>query len=383
MPQEPEIDGRQRPDIRVTHPKTDPISIEVKWADSWSFWELENGLEQQLVGQYLSAHNSRFGSGSICTAHCAGPARWMLLDVMELIESEVTCVGRCRRGRTSTRSRGIQGSTAMSLHEQLAAWMRTPIQYRSNFQKGGALLEDMRILVRAWNESPTRDQKALTVAANALGKRTRARVQDTVTRAFVPRFVNGDPPAAWRLLQPLEKVASGIEIVRPVYYWVTARSERILYDFVTEELFAGRWNSGRVIAARTVAKWIASRLREGGDSWSSAVQLRVAQGMLAALRDFGILEGTTKKRLAPVYIGVQPFAYLAFALHRLGTSGRQIVQHPDWRLFLMSARDVEHLLLEAHQQKLLSYAAAGNIVRIEFPATTWEEMADVITERAT
>lgn len=61
VPQEEEIDQQKRPDIRVENPKTDPVSIEIKWADKWTLAELIAGLETQLVGQYLRAHNSRYG----------------------------------------------------------------------------------------------------------------------------------------------------------------------------------------------------------------------------------------------------------------------------------------------------------------------------------
>jgi len=61
VPQEEEIDRQQRPDLRIENPKTSPVSIEMKWADNWTLQELFDGLEVQLVGQYLRAHNSRYG----------------------------------------------------------------------------------------------------------------------------------------------------------------------------------------------------------------------------------------------------------------------------------------------------------------------------------
>lgn len=60
--QEEEIDQRQRPDLRIENPRTNPISIEIKWADAqWSFSDLLERLENQLIGQYLRAHNSNYG----------------------------------------------------------------------------------------------------------------------------------------------------------------------------------------------------------------------------------------------------------------------------------------------------------------------------------
>jgi hypothetical protein len=61
IPQEEEVDQEQRPDLRAENPNTDPVSIELKWADNWTLPVLLNRLESQLVGQYLRAHNSRFG----------------------------------------------------------------------------------------------------------------------------------------------------------------------------------------------------------------------------------------------------------------------------------------------------------------------------------
>jgi hypothetical protein len=61
IPQEEEIDLQERPDLRLENPRTGPVSIEVKWADSWTLPQLLERLENQLVGQYLRAHNSRYG----------------------------------------------------------------------------------------------------------------------------------------------------------------------------------------------------------------------------------------------------------------------------------------------------------------------------------
>jgi len=59
--QESEVDLEQRPDIRISAPGIGYVSIEVKWAHKQSFSDLEKGLRDQLVGQYLRAHDSKCG----------------------------------------------------------------------------------------------------------------------------------------------------------------------------------------------------------------------------------------------------------------------------------------------------------------------------------
>jgi len=61
VPQEWEIDGKARPDLRLTVPGITPLSLELKIADRWSVAELLAGLRDQLVGTYLRDDNARYG----------------------------------------------------------------------------------------------------------------------------------------------------------------------------------------------------------------------------------------------------------------------------------------------------------------------------------
>ncbi len=255
--------------------------------------------------------------------------------------------------------------------------------YTSRLQKGGALLEDMRILVRNWTDEALRDeQRQKAILENSLGKRTRSRTAHVFGYAFSQRFLKGNPPGAWKLVRPLEDRDLPLGILKPVYYWVTARSDRSLYDFVVEEIHPKSKGHDPTVRLDETVPWIQRALSKEAHRWSDGVTLRVAQGMLAALRDFGILQGRAQKRIAPVYLPAESFSYIAFVLHMLGSSGEGLVLHTDWKLFLMEPFVVERLLLEAHQRGLLSYHAAGKIHRIEFKPHTLEEMADVIAGRA-
>ena len=255
--------------------------------------------------------------------------------------------------------------------------------YTSRLQKGGALLDDMRLLVRNWIEEASWDeQRQQILLENILGKKTKIRSNHIYGYIFSQRFLKGDPPKAWEIVRALEDHELSVEILKPVYYWITARSEPLLYDFVIDEILSRSKSLDLSIRVNETKNWIKGNLTKRGKSWSESVTLRVAQGLLAALRDFGILEGASKKRIAPVYLPVESFAYLAFLIHKLGSSGERLIKHPEWKLFLMGPPVVERLFLEAHQNRLLHYEAAGKIHRIEFFAQNLEEMANAIAGRA-
>ena len=51
----------KKPDLRLETPSYPPTSIEVKWADDWSYKQLSEALSGQLVGRYMRARRSRHG----------------------------------------------------------------------------------------------------------------------------------------------------------------------------------------------------------------------------------------------------------------------------------------------------------------------------------
>jgi hypothetical protein len=249
--------------------------------------------------------------------------------------------------------------------------------YTSRLQKGGALLDDMRQLVRTWRDEPVEEQRETGIRSNILNKQTRKRLADVYRRAFLPRFINGPIPNAWKVVRPLEDDHAPIQILRPVYYWITANAEPLLGDFCREVLLADH-AAGTTFETEDVLRWLISKRCP----WSVAAATRVARSLLAALRDFGILEGRSRKRLASRSLPVESFAYLAFCLRRNGIASRALLSHPDWQLFLLQPSDVEHFFLLAHQEGLLEYHAAGSLLNINFQTDSLEEYARVVAKRS-
>lgn len=236
------------------------------------------------------------------------------------------------------------------------------------------MIPEMRQLVRLWTDGPTDENKEAVVRANPLGKATRSRVVDVLNRIFIPRFVLGPIPCAWKLLRALEDEHAPPALLRPVYYWVTARSEPLLSDFVTEHLIQRRATGLRAVGVPDFAAWLASK----NMGWSDIVAVKTGRALLAALRDFGVLEGKAKKVLVRPPLPLGAFSFIAFCLTRLGIAGRDMLEHPDWTLFMLTPSDVEHLFLEAHQQRLLGYHAAGTLVSLSFSADRVEDYARVV-----
>jgi hypothetical protein len=133
---------------------------------------------------------------------------------------------------------------------------------------------------------------------------------------------------------------------------------------------------------REIESGLKNWVEEGKTSgrWGDYTISRVARGILSTLRDFGVLQGAVKKRIAPVYLPVEAFSYIAFYLKQHQPSGTKLLELPDWKLFFLTREGVERFFFDAHQRGLLEYHVAGSVTRLTFPVSNLEEYANVLTK---
>ncbi|MEJ7816367.1 MAG: BrxA family protein [Rubrobacter sp.] len=255
------------------------------------------------------------------------------------------------------------------------------VRYTSRIIKAGALLADTKLLLENWDQGA--DVQANLDRArqeNLFGKASRSRIED-ILLVFRQRYLKD--PEILKALVALVRDGMPAESLDRVLYFQAAKFDRLLHDLVTEVLVEWSARSDHEVRPWEVQNWVEEQVEAGRTErpWSPAVQRRVVQGLLSALRDFGILEGNVKKRVAYPSLPPDAFAFVAFQLHREGRSGKALLHDPEWRLFLLPEGTVERFFLEAHQEGLLQYYAAGPVVRIDFPSQNLEEYASVLTQR--
>jgi hypothetical protein len=127
--------------------------------------------------------------------------------------------------------------------------------------------------------------------------------------------------------------------------------------------------------------WLRKKNNKLNQKWTPTIERKVARGLLAALRDFGILEGANRKQIAPVHIPLEAFTLIAFELNQQGLSGHTLVNNLDWRLFLLYEANVERLMMQCQQRGWLRFDAAGAIYRTEFPETSFEGYSHDVLNR--
>ena len=254
------------------------------------------------------------------------------------------------------------------------------VLYSSKIIKAGALLGDTKTFLLHW------DAGASVVANidriqrdNVFGKASRSRVED-ILAIFRQRYLAEE--CVTKALVLLVRQKFPVAAMDRVLYYHSARADPLLHDAVTEILVPMQERGLVDIDVQkfqgSLEKLVHGKLTK---NWSETTLLRVVRSILATLRDFGILQGTVNKKIAPPFLPTEAFAYIVFYLKQHQPSGAKLLELPDWKLFFLAREGVERFLFEAHQRELLEYHAAGSVTRLTFPANTLEEYANVLAQR--
>ena len=259
---------------------------------------------------------------------------------------------------------------------------RHPSPYTTKIIKAGALLADTKALLSCLDpEKSVTDNLRQIRRRNLLGKTSRSRAED-ILAIFRQRYL-GEESVAKALARLVRNRCNGSSMDR-ILYFHAARADSLLRDVVLE-ILVPQWARGvtQVNVAdvqRTVRQWVSTG--KTASIWNDCTLRRVVQGLLSALRDFGVLQGAVNKRIAPAYLPLQAFCYIAFYLKQKQASGAKLLDMVDWKLFFLPREGVERFMVDAHQHGLLEYHAAGSVTRLTFPAPTLEEYADVLARAA-
>lgn len=254
--------------------------------------------------------------------------------------------------------------------------------YTSRITQVGAQLADTRTLLSQWDQNRTVEENLKHFQSqNIFGKASRVRVS-RILKVFRERYLTDE--TVTDALVTLAKGGASSRVLNPILYFHAAQSDRLLHDIVTEYLIDVKKTGTADVDGGAVRKVVQRWSDEGKTSalWAESTLERIAVGLLATLRDFGVLTGMVNKQIAPLYLPIESFAYVAHYLKVKQPSGERLINDPEWRLFFLAPQAVERLFVEAQQHRLLEYHAAGRVIRVSFPVESLEEYANVILRAA-
>lgn len=240
----------------------------------------------------------------------------------------------------------------------------------------GSLIDETYSVFRDWDFSISKFENLRRVRdENTIGA-TSTNWALNVTKVMSRRF---DPESRDRPLVELAKARCNRDVWKPLLLYHMTRDEFLVRDFLVNWLFPQFQAGAYRLRADDVFPYLnglskMSRIEWSG-GWSDSTLKRVGSGLLRIATDFGLLQGSQTRGFASYHLPDESFLYLLHAMMERDANARRVIDAQDWRMFLMSAEDVERELLRLHQFRRIDYEVAGSLAQIKLPAASASEFA--------
>lgn len=150
-----------------------------------------------------------------------------------------------------------------------------------------------------------------------------------------------------------------------IYYEFS--QNHLLYTLTTELLYPEYTAGTMYIEAGDIQAFIRELENDHPEisEWSQSTIEESSTKYLSALKNFGLLKGVQRKEFAVFYVPDEVIAYVFYQI--VGDEQptvEEIVEHPDWRLFLFDTSEVRRRL-EGISPRYIRYERRGSTERIE------------------
>lgn len=231
----------------------------------------------------------------------------------------------------------------------------------------GSLIEETYSIFQSWDFALSKRENLQLVKENNTIGATSANWLRDVAKVLNRRF---DPEGCDRPLVELAKAGCDREIWKPLLLWHMTRDEFLVRDFLINWLFPQYRDGAYRLQSEDLFPYLeslAAKRQTSTEAWTKSTLKRVATGLLRMAVDFGLMTGTTVKEFSSYHLPEESFLYLIHAMAEIKPNSGSIIDNPDWRMYLLTAEDVERELLRLHQYRKLRYEVAGSLAQLDLP----------------
>lgn len=255
--------------------------------------------------------------------------------------------------------------------------------YTTDLQAGLGMLPETHTLLDIWQPGMTAAELFQTALhSGAFPNISASRLQSVIGKCFAPRYLGRQDYPAWVLKQ--SRLTLPTPAWQQLLFLFTARANTILADFVTQ-VYWPRYASGQTIITNPEARAFVIQAIQAGKTtvpWSAQTIRRMAGYLTGCCADFGLLESgrRTVRKIQPYRMETPVMAFLAYDRHFAGLSDQAVLADGDWAVFGLTPDDVRAEFKRLALRGFWIIQTAGDLTRISWTFSTWEEALHGITE---
>jgi len=240
----------------------------------------------------------------------------------------------------------------------------------------GSLIEETYEAFKAWDLSASRTENLRRYQEGGVVAASSQSWLHNTAKVLHRRF---DPAGRDRPLVELAQNGCERDVWKPILLYHMTRDEFLVCDFLVHWLYPRYVEGTYRLRTDDVIDYLRTLSKKKdvvwSGSWSENTTSRVASGLLRIAEDFGLLKGKMVREFTSYHLPEESFLYLLHAMVEKKQNAHRVVTSPDWRMYLLSAEDVENEVLRLHQFHKLHYQVAGSLAQLDLPCATSADYA--------
>jgi hypothetical protein len=263
------------------------------------------------------------------------------------------------------------------LGRELARWSAR------NSSKGALVAESIKCLQFLAEGHSAAELHQVVQEQDLLAKRT-WEARRTYWRLISWRYLTPADGPTVRALGALSNRGADDPVLRGALYFHFCLADRLTFDVATDLLWTLAEHGRAMVSPTEVESYIRARAATHPEvhRWSSTTMARLASTVLSALRDFGRLAGSAKKRLAQPSLPDELLVYVCKFLAAEGSSAREIVGASDFRLWGQTPQGIGSRLAKLSQCGVLRFEWSGDIAVLDLGEETFDAYARRLGQKA-
>jgi hypothetical protein len=250
------------------------------------------------------------------------------------------------------------------------------ITYNSNLLKGTGLIQEMLVLIEAYNQGESaQDFQKRVLEEGLLSKSTDNRTIDVVRNIFRTRFLNQKLDVT-AYIKSMRNEYVSMEVITQLFLIYTCRANPILADYIYNVYYPIEKKGRSALSSEDSRRFIKDAISQGNivERWSESTIERVSRHINACLIDFGLVDKS--KQILPFRAIDLTVNYLLHELHFQGYSEMEILHHRDWQIFDLDSSSLVSIAERISFRGTFIFQFSGEILKIGWNYDNMEEFIE-------